>query len=336
MPSLSPEQLSGSLNAPLQALYVLHGEEDLLRLEALDKIRATAKHQGYLNRESHVADATSFDWNNLLAQAMSTGLFADLKLLEIHIPSGKVGKNGGDTLQTLAENLPPDTCTVIVLPKLERAQTQAKWFNILAQYGTVIEAKAIDTQALPAWIRQRLHQHGLEIENDALALFAERVEGNLLAAAQEIDKLALLHPNGHLLTLTDAEQAIANVARFDVFQLSSAWMAGNAQRTLNLLTGLQAEGEEPVLLAWSLAEDIRILIRLMAALKQGKTAHNVRNELRLWGDKQTLAPQAATRIGINRLIKALQICAQIDRQIKGAEDGDAWATFKHLIMDLTH
>ena len=160
------------------------------------------------------------------------------------------------------------------------------------------------------------------------------MEGNLLAAAQEIDKLALLYPKGHLLTLAEAENAVANVARFDVFQLSSAWMRGDIRRSAQLLESLQAEGEEPVLLLWSLSEDIRTLIRLSAALKQGRSVQSVRNELRLWGDKQHSAPPAAARISPARLTAALQECARIDRQIKGAEDGDAWDGIKRLIARL--
>lgn len=334
MATLANTQFSGSLNAPLQALYVIHGEEDLLRIEALDALRVAAKQQGYLNRESHIVESNNFDWQAVLASAASSGLFADLKLLEIHIPNGKPGKNGGEALQHLAEHLPDDTCTVVVLPKLEKAQTQAKWFTALVKQGTVFEAKSVDITALPVWIRERLRQQELDIEADALALFAERVEGNLLAAKQEIDKLALLYPKGHLLTIDDAQQAVANVARFDVFQLANAWMAGDVKRTARLLDGLEAEGEEPVLLVWAVAEDIRTLIRLMAALKQGKSVQSVRNELRLWGNKQTLAPKAVSRLSPNDLIDALQTCAQIDRQIKGVETGDAWTTFKHLVMQL--
>ena len=179
----------------LQPLYVIHGEEDLLRVEALDKLRAAAKQQGYLNREVYTAD-NAFDWNEMLASANSMGLFADLKLMEIHIPNGKPGKNGGEALLSLAENLPDDTVTVVMLPKLEKAQTQAKWFAAMARQGVVLEAKAVSGNALPAWIKGRLKNAGLDIEADALTLFAERVEGNLLAAKQEIDKLALLHPSG--------------------------------------------------------------------------------------------------------------------------------------------
>ncbi|WP_373741091.1 DNA polymerase III subunit delta [Neisseria sp.] len=318
---------------PLKPLYVVHGEEDLLRIEALDTLRQAAKKQGYLNREVYTAD-TSSDWNELLQSAGSMGLFADLKLLEIHIPNGKPGKAGGDALQTLVEHLPEDTVVIVMLPKLEKAQTQAKWFAALSKHGVILEAKAVNANALPQWIQGRLKKHGLDIETEALSLFAERVEGNLLAAKQEIDKLALLHPKGHLVNMADAEAAVANVARFDVFQLAGAWMGGDAARTARLLEGLEAGGEEPVLLLWAVAEDIRTLIRLTAAIKQGQSIQAVRNSLRLWGDKQTLAPMAVKRININRLLEALQTCARIDRIIKGAEDGDAWAEFKHLVTRL--
>ena len=254
--------------------------------------------------------------------------------MEIHIPNGKPGKNGGEALLSLVENLPDDTVTVVMLPKLEKAQTQAKWFAAMARQGVVLEAKAVSGNALPAWIKGRLKNAGLDIEADALTLFAERVEGNLLAAKQEIDKLALLHPGGSIISVADAELAVANVARFDVFQLASAWMKGDAVRTLHLLEGLEAEGEEPVLLLWAVAEDIRTLIRLAAAFKQGQSVQSVRNSLRLWGDKQTLAPLAVKRLSVSRLIGALQECARIDRMIKGAEDGDAWAAFRQMVYGL--
>ena len=330
---MQPDQLINSLNHPLKALYLIHGEEDLLRIEALDALRHAAKQQGYLNREIYTAD-TQFNWDDLLLSAGSMGLFADLKLLEIHIPNGKPGKMGGDALQQLAANLPPDTVVVVLLPKLEKAQLASKWFTELAKHGVVLDAKAVGVQALPQWIRQRLNRHELDIEADALALFTERVEGNLLAAKQEIDKLALLHSAGHRVNVADAEAAVATVARFDVFQLAGAWMSGDSARVARLLDGLEAEGEEPVLLVWAVAEDIRTLLRLTAALKQGQNIASLRNSLRLWGDKQTLAPLAVKRISTLRLLQALQDCARIDRMIKGAQEGNAWAEFKHLVSGL--
>ncbi|EPF9442987.1 DNA polymerase III subunit delta [Neisseria gonorrhoeae] len=320
-------------DAPLKPLYVIHGEEELLRIEAVDALRAAAKKQGYLNREAYTADA-SFDWNELLQTAGSAGLFADLKLLELHIPNGKPGKNGGEALQDFAARLPEDTVTLVLLPKLEKTRLQSKWFAALAAKGEVWEAKPVGAAALPQWIRGRLDKIGLGIEADALALFAERVEGNLLAARQEIDKLALLYPKGHAVNIDEAQTAVANVARFDAFQLAGAWMKGDVPRVCRLLDGLEEEGEEPVLLLWAVAEDVRTLIRLAAALKQGQSIQSVRNSLRLWGDKQTLAPLAVKRISVVRLLDALKTCAQIDRIIKGSEDGDAWTVFKQLVVSL--
>lgn len=319
---------------PLSAAYLIHGEEELLRIEALDAIRSAARSQQYNEREV-INIETGFDWASLLSSVHSVGLFADKKLLEIHIPSGKPGKEGAAVLQQLAEQLPENTCLLLILPKLERLQTQSKWFSSWAKNAQIFEAKSINQNALPQWIKNRLAAQNLNIDNDALALFAEKVEGNLLAAKQEIDKLALIHPAGHTVTLDDAQTAVANVARFDIFLLSAAWMSGNSERVLRLLEGLASEGNEPVLLLWVISEDIRTLIRLLAALKQGKSISEMRQSLRLWGEKQTLAPQAAKRIGIRRLLEALQICAFIDRQIKGAEEGNAWAEIKHLFLSLT-
>ncbi|WP_239427760.1 DNA polymerase III subunit delta [Snodgrassella communis] len=325
--------MSGLSTQPLATAYLIHGEEDLLRLEAIDNIRIAAHEQHYDERETVVVE-TGFDWSSLLASIQSVGLFADKKLLEIHIPSGKPGKEGAAVLQHLAEQLPENTCLLLILPKLERLQIQSKWFSSWAKVARVLEAKAVSQTALPQWIRSRLADVKLAIDNDALELFAEKVEGNLLAARQEIDKLALIHSAGHVVTLTEAQTAVANVARFDVFQLSTAWMSGDSVRMLRLLDGLAAEGNEPVLLLWVISEDIRTLLRLLAALKQGKAISELRHSLRLWGDRQTLAPQAARRIGVKRLLSALQTCAQIDRQIKGVEDGDAWTEIKHLFLSL--
>lgn len=319
---------------PLAAAYLIHGEEDLLRLEAIDKIRTGAREQQYSEREVVIIES-GFDWSSLLASVQSVGLFADKKLLEIHLPSGKPGKEGAAILQQLAEHLPESTCLMLILPKLERTQIQSKWFASWVKVAQVYEAKAVSQTALPQWIKKRLAEEKLSIDNDALALFAEKVEGNLLAAKQEIDKIVLIHPAGHIVTLPEAQAAVANVARFDVFQLSAAWMSGNSERMVRLLDGLAAESNEPVLLLWVISEDIRTLLRLLAAQKQGKPLSELRQSLRLWGEKQTLAPVAAKRIGVKRLLDALQTCAHIDRQIKGVEDGDAWSDVKHLFLTLT-
>lgn len=319
---------------PLHPLYLIHGEEELLRVETVDALRAAAKEQGYLNRQVFSNDNNDFDWQDVLTNTNSTGLFADLKLLEIHLPNGKVGKIGADILLNFAQKPPEHTVIVVVLPKLERAQNQSKWFTTLSKYAIIAEAKPININALPTWLNRRLQQHHLSMDPHALTLFAQRVEGNLLAAKHEIEKLALLYPEGTCLNVEQIEQDVANVARFDIFQLAEAWMSGNILRLIRLLENLQTNDEEPVLPLWALTEDIRMLIRLSAAIKQGQSAHSVRNELKLWGNKLQYAPQTATRLKPARLIKALQECARIDRIIKGAENGNAWAEFKYLISTL--
>lgn len=332
---LNAEQFIDSLARLVSSsLYVLHGEEELLKIECLDALRSEAKQQGYGERRTFIVEQTSFDWSEIINELGNNSLFSDLKLVEIHIPSGKPGKTGADVLQNIAENLPSDVICVIVLPKLDRQQQQAKWFTALGKQAKVVELKAVGVDRLPEWIQQRLKKCGLSIQADALGLFVERVEGNLLAAKQEVDKLALIYPSGYCLELEDAQKAVANVARFDIFQLSAAWMGQDLSRLSKLLESFEVQGEEPVLLLWAISEDIRTLIKLSAALKQGKSIYQVRNELRLWGDKQHLAAQAVKRISVTRLVGALEQCAQIDRQIKGAESGDAWNCFKELAMSL--
>lgn len=320
---------------PLKAAYLIHGEEDILRIEAADAIRSAARSQNFSERQVLVVE-TGFDWSLLIEATQSVGLFADKKLLEIHVPSGKPGKEGSVMLQQLAENLPEDICIILLLPKMERVQTQSKWFQSWSKVATVIEAKTVSPAALPQWVKSRLKAQNLTITDDALALFVERVEGNLLAAQQEIDKLALIHPHGYQITLSDAQSAVANVARFDVLQLAATWMKGDSTRLMHLLDGLAAEGGEPVLMLWAISEDIRTLLRLLAALKQGKTVNELRQTLRLWGEKQTLAPIAAKRIGAKRLLSALQSCARIDRQIKGVDNGEAWTEIKYLLLSLAN
>lgn len=326
-------QQSIQIQSALSPLYVIHGEEELLRIEALDALRLAAKQQGYSERVVFTTDA-HFDWSAIEPALDSPGLFAELQLVEVHIPNGKPGKNGAEVLVHLAQKNITDTCLIIILPKLDKSQLSAKWFSTLSKKAQVLEAKNIQAARLPEWIRHRLMAQNLQIEAEALALFAEKVEGNLLAAKQEIDKLALLYPSGSIINMNDAQNAVANVARFDVFQLSSAWMSGDISRLRLLLETLQADGEEPVLLLWAVSEDIRTLLRLEGALKQGQSVAQVRNSLRLWGDKQQLAPRALKRIGAKKLVDALQQCAEIDRQIKGASMGNAWNNAENLLFSL--
>ncbi|WP_047250314.1 DNA polymerase III subunit delta [Chromobacterium subtsugae] len=328
MPSLSPDALAAALAKGLAPLYLVHGEEALLALEAADAVRAAARAAGYLEREVLTVEA-GFDWSQLSDAMSSVSLFASLKLLEIRIPGGKPGTEGSEALQRLAANPPADTLTLITLPKLDKTQQQGKWFAALEKAGLAVEARPVGRAELPGWIARRLKAQGQQLGSEALAFFVERVEGNLLAARQEVDKLALLYPKGEL-SLADLQAAVANVARFDVFQLSESWLAGDAPRLMRMLDGLMAEGEAPVLVLWSLSEDVRMLLRLRQGLKDGRQLRDMARELRLWGDKQRLAEPALRRIGPRKLMQALSECARIDRQIKGVEPGEPWQTMRAL------
>ncbi|MCS3805577.1 DNA polymerase-3 subunit delta [Chromobacterium alkanivorans] len=328
MPSLSPDALIAALGKGLAPLYLIHGEEALLALEAADALRQAAREQGYQEREVLTVEA-GFDWSQLRDAMSSVSLFAERKLLEIRIPNGKPGTEGAEALQQLAAQPPQDTVTLITLPKLERAQQQSKWFLALEKLAVTVEARPVGRAELPSWISRRLKAQGQSLGGEALAFFVDRVEGNLLAARQEVDKLALLYPAGEL-TLEQLRAAVANVARFDVFHLSESWLAGDVPRVLRMLDGLMAEGEAPVLVLWSLTEDVRMLLRLRQGLKEGRNARDMARELRLWGDKQRLAEPALRRIGPRKLMTALDECARIDRQIKGVETGDPWQTMRGL------
>ncbi|WP_215779317.1 DNA polymerase III subunit delta [Paludibacterium sp. B53371] len=332
MPSLSTEALPASLSRGLAPLYLIHGEEALVALEAADQIRQAARQQGYLEREVLTVEA-GFDWSVLRDAMSSVSLFASLKVLEIRIPGGKPGSEGAEALSMLAANLPQDTVTLVLLPKMDRQQQQSKWFQALEKAATVLQASLVDRQALPGWVSRRLKAQGQTLNAEALAFFVDRVEGNLLAARQEVDKLALLYPAGEL-TLEMLRAAVANVARFDVFHLSESWMEGDAPRATRMLEGLEAEGEAPVLVLWSFAEDVRMLLRLRQGLKDGRNVRDLGRELRLWGNKQKLAEPALRRIGARRLMQALETCARVDRQIKGVEQGEPWSTLKVLAHQL--
>ena len=257
---LAGGDLGQHLARGLSPLYVLHGEATLLTLEAADAIRAAARADGIEEREVLTAEP-GFKWAALRGAAQSLSLFSVRKLLEVRIPSGKPGVEGAQALQAYCENLDADTVTVVTLPRLDKTAQNSKWFTALAQHGVVIESGEIPLRELPGWIGARLRLQRQSTDPDTLRFLAERVEGNLLAAHQEIQKLALLYPEG-ALSFEQVKDAVMDVARYDVFKLSEAMLAGDAARFARILEGLRAEGEATVLVLWALTEDIRALARV--------------------------------------------------------------------------
>ncbi len=328
------DELAAAVKRKLAPLYTIHGDESLLCLEAVQTLRDAARQHGYSEREVlTVENAAHFQWGQLNA-GQSLSLFAELRILELRIPNGKPGIEGGKALEAFALNLPSDTLSIITLPKLDKTALNSKWMSALSKAGEVIEAKQIDRQALPQWITARLATQQQSLSPDAMEWLVDRVEGNLLAALQEIQKLALLHPAGQL-SLNDLEAAVANVARYDVFQLGEAVLVGNAERLIHMLDGLKAEGESAVLVLWALTEETRTLFRYAQGRARKIPSAQLIKELRLWGNKQRLIEPAVERINRRILTQALQKAAQIDGLIKGIGTGDVWHELTAMAVSLS-
>lgn len=337
---VAPNQLAAHLQKGLKSLYTVHGDEPLLVQEAADAIRAFARSQGFSERSSHTVAGAHFDWSEVLAAGGSLSLFADKQLLELRIPSGKPGKEGTAALQHLAEQARGNesTLTLVMLPRLDKLAKSSAWFGALESFGITLAVEPVERNALPAWIAQRLAVQGQRVAageagQHSLQFFADRVEGNLLAAHQEIQKLALLYPPGEL-TFEQIESAVLNVARYDVFKLSEAVLAGQAARVQRMLDGLQAEGQAEVLVHYTLAEDIRALKRVKDAMAQGKPLPMALREQRVWGNKERLFERVLPRLSEATLAQLLHSAHQVDGIVKGLKvpgwPADGWQALHRL------
>ena len=337
---LAASQLAGHLQKGLRSLYTLHGDEPLLVQEAADAIRAAARTQGYTERTSHTVAGAHFDWSEVLAAGGSLSLFADKQIVEVRIPSGKPGKDGSVALQALAQSAEGNdsTLTLVLLPRLDKATRTGAWFAALESGGVSIQLDPVERHALPQWIAQRLQQQGQRVEagdmgQRTLQFFADRVEGNLLAAHQEIQKLALLYPAGELRQ-EQVEAAVLNVARYDVFKLSDAVLGGQVQRVQRMLDGLQAEGEAEVLVHWALAEDIRALKRVTDALRAGRPMPVALRENRIWGPKERHFERIAPRVSPAAVARLLRSAHTVDGIVKGLKvpdwPADGWQALQRL------
>lgn len=332
--NLRPEQLSAQLAKPLAPLYVFHGNEPLLVLEAGDAVRAAARKQGYAEREVLVA-GQGFRWDTLQSAAGNLSLFGESKLVDLRIPNGKPGRDGGDALQRYARHLDDGIVTLISLPELDWAARKAAWFVALGEAGVVVELNAPERERLPDWIAQRLARQQQKATPDALAFIAEHIEGNLLAAHQEILKLGLLHGAGEL-SLEAVRDAVLNVARYDVDKLRTALLEGDAARCARLLEGLKGEGEAPPLVLWALANEIRTLANLRQGMDEGQQLQGLLKAERVFEERRKQAIQRALpRLTSGTLRTAILHAAKIDRMIKGLAGGDVWDEFLQLCLRLT-
>lgn len=342
--NLAPAQLQEHLKRGLKSLYTLHGDEPLLLQEFADALRATARAQGYTERTVHTVAGAHFDWSEVLASGGSLSLFADKQIVEIRIPSGKPGKDGSVALQQIAERAQGDdsTLTLVMLPRLDSMTTKGAWFGALDSFGVTVKFDPIERRMLPQWISQRLQMQGQRVAageegQRTLQFFADRVEGNLLAAHQEIQKLALLHPAGEL-GWEQVEGAVNNVARYDVFKLSEAVLAGNPVRVARMLDGLRAEGEAEVLVHYTLAEDIRALKRVKDAMGAGRPLPMALRENRIWGAREQAFERALPRLDDRALARLLKAAHTVDGIVKGLRQPDwpasGWQALQRLALML--
>jgi len=336
------EQLAAHLQSRARAgglarVYTVSGDEALLAIEAQDAVRIAARRAGYTEREVLHADAR-FDWSQLAAVSAGQSLFAQRRIIEVRLPGGKPGKAGAAALQAHAAAAGDDTLTLLALPRLDRDARESAWAKALDAAGVWVDAARVERAALPGWIGQRLARQGQHAAPEALEFIADRVEGNLLAAHQEVQKLALLHPEGEL-SLEQVADAVLNVARYDVFGLPQAMLAGDPARVLKILEGLRAEGEAPPLIAWTIAEELRLLARATQDTAAGKPFANIARDLRVFGNRQALLQRAAQRIPPARAAGWLARCSDIDRLVKGLRDpgadSDPWLELADLAAEVS-
>ncbi len=319
---LAPEQLDAHLAKTLAPLYAVTGTEELRALEAADAIRARAKAAGFTDRKIYSAGAY-FDWGQIKADLSGMSLFGDKPLIDLRIPSGKPGKEGGaalDAIAALAKTTGDGALLLVTFPG-DYQTMKTGWVKALDAAGVLIESKPIDASALPVWIGERLARQKQSATPETLRFIAAKVEGNLIAAHQEIMKLALLHPPGKL-TQEAVEAAVLNVARYDVFKLSDAWLSGDLPRFRRMLEGLKGEGEATVLILWAMTDDIRALAKIRRGEKVWK------------GPRSAIYERKAKNVTNAQIGAALKHAAAIDRLIKGlrpqALSGDVWEEFYRL------
>lgn len=312
----------------MKPIYLIHGEETLTKLEAADAIRAQARRAGFSERLHHVAEA-NFDWRALEDASANLSLFAERRIIEVTLSTARVGSDAADYIVRVATEPAPDTLYVFDLPRLDRAQTESAWFAAARRAGEVIAAPLIEREQLPGWIAERLARHGFTAAEGVVELLAERCEGNLLAARQEIEKLALLVPAG-TLTAEAVLAAVTDVARYDPAELSLAFLTGDLARYARVLEGLRSEGEQAPRLAWQVSEDVHALAGLILARREGVPLAQAFRNLRIWGKRQGAMEQALKAIPPARIPELIRRCARLDGQSKGQMPGDPWLTLAGL------
>lgn len=314
----------------LLPLYLLSGDEPLLMQEAADQIRSEARKTGITERELFLVES-GFEWNNLLQAGNSMSLFGDRKLLEVRNEKGKFDDAAKKALATYCDNPNPDNILLLILPKVDKKTQSAKWFQALESVGAFIQVWPVDVAQLPQWIHQRMHSVGLEPTREAVQLLAERVEGNLLAAAQEVEKLILLRGEGPL-DVRDIEDTVADHARYNLYDMVDETLQGNYSHAIKMLHFLRASGTEPTVLLWALSKEIRTLAGVSQLIDNGLAPARALQEYKVWENRKAMLQSALQRVPGRTFKHCLVEAARIDQAIKGLGQGDPWDGFTNLIL----
>ncbi len=331
------EQLEQHLQNPLLPVYIVSGDEPLQVMESIDLLRQKARSEEYLTREI-LEVSRDFKWSSLTQAASSMSLFGDRRILECRMPTAKPGKEGGAALIEYCDNLPEDTVLFIQMGKVEKASQNSKWFKALDKVGAVIQLWPVSHQQMPGWIKRRANSKGLVLPHDAASFLAERVEGNLLAASQEIEKLCLLYAdkisNGEALNLSVEElaKAVSNSARYSVYDLVDAALQGEQKRVVSVLKGLQGEGVAAPLVAWSLSNEVRQLLKFRQEVNQGNSPEMVFNAV--WQNRREMVKNAVRRLPEIKLKSLSSSSAHIDKVAKGFAKGDVWDELLSLALHI--
>ncbi len=328
---LRPDQLQQNLSQGLLPLYMVSGDESLLVQECCDAIRLNCRKQGFSREVLHVE--TGFDWSELLASAAAMSLFSERKLIELRMPTGKPGDAGGKALTEYAANASPDNVLLIICNKLDGSSTRTKWYKNVEAAGASIQCWPIDAKQLPRWISNRLNSVGLKADNEAIQMLAERVEGNLLAAVQEIEKLRL-YTNADVIDADTITAAVADNARYDVFGLVDRALEGDIKGSLRMLQGLKAEGTEPPVLLWALSRELRTLCQCAEQIEQGNGIDRVLQNQRVWDKRKAVTRNALQRLRSKQLQQLIKIANHIDQSVKGMRKDNSWDLLEQLVATM--
>jgi len=331
---LYPEKLAAHLQQQCLPVYVIIGEETLLVQECSDQVRAAARQQGCTDREILDASDKSFDWQDLINCATDMSLFGDRKLIELRLPSGKPGAEGSKALNSYLERSSGDDVLLLISGKIDKQSLNSKWFKALDKAGAYVQLWEVKPNELPRWLKQRLGAAGLDIDQDALELLAERVEGNLLAAVQEVEKLKLLTEGRHIDARIVTEGVLDN-ARFNLFGMADAALKGDVAGSLRMLHGLRGEGTEPSVALWALAREIRGLYELQVDCDQGQSPQQAMQARRVWKNRVPLVQAALRRHNLTSLDDLLLLAAAVDGSIKGYASGKPWDHLDRLVTTLS-